>query len=134
MYTLYRGFTGENWNMLLLDLMVQPPYCNPANDATGNCGDPIFSPLYWIAFIIASELVVEQLLTAIVLESFWKELPSPAFLDWEDAQGRKIYNHTHQCAQRPVPRMRTCSHGSHRLRFSFFFACPRPLLRPSQRV
>jgi hypothetical protein len=33
--TLFRMTTGENWNGLMRDCMVQPPFCS---DVEGNCG------------------------------------------------------------------------------------------------
>jgi len=100
MYTLYRAFTGENWNSLLLDLMVQAPYCNPASDDTGTCGQPIFSPIYWIAYMIMSDMVVDNLMTAIVLEAFWHEMePSEVFVAWKDGLGRKLYNFSHHASE-----------------------------------
>ena len=97
-YNLFRGSTGENWNMLMLDMMQQPPYCNQGsgpNDKTGNCGQPIFSPIYWISFLTCIAMVLDSLLSAVVLESFWKFAePLDRFSAWHDPAGRRLYTFT----------------------------------------
>ena len=103
MYTLYRAFTGEGWNSLCIDHMVQPPYCNASGDQFDNCGEPIFAPIFWISYMIIADMIVDSLLTAVVLEAFWHEMPPPSvFSHWIDNAGRKLYNFTHHASEQFV--------------------------------
>jgi len=66
MLTLFRIATGESYNGIMHDCMVQPPYCI----AGENCGDIIISPIFFIAFFILSAFILLNLLVAIILDQF----------------------------------------------------------------
>lgn len=42
--------SGENWNGIMRDLMIQPPFCDPAQD---NCGRPNTAVFYCVSFMVS---------------------------------------------------------------------------------
>lgn len=66
MITLFRASTGESYNGIMHDAMLQPPYCDPET----NCGDALLAPLYFLSFYIVSAFVMLNLLVAIILDNF----------------------------------------------------------------
>ena len=77
MLLLFRASTGEAWNCVMVDVMVQPPNCDPTEieDEDGNilkyndCGS-LIAPLYFIAFVVIGSFLMLNLLIAVVLENF----------------------------------------------------------------
>lgn len=67
--TLFRCSTGEDFNGMMHDLMVSAPYCSD-DDITGNCGQPILSPIFFVIFFSFTEFFMIKLLIAIVLDGF----------------------------------------------------------------
>jgi hypothetical protein len=75
MLTLFRCSTGENFNSILHNLEIQPPYCLAldADDGSGllaNCGDTVAPAMYFSLFSTLSTLVLIKLLVAVVLDNF----------------------------------------------------------------
>jgi hypothetical protein len=76
--TLFRCSTGENFNALMHNLMLQAPYCVPAGsgltDATGqpvdNCGGTFWPPVFFILFYTITNFIMIKLFVAVVLDSF----------------------------------------------------------------
>jgi voltage-dependent calcium channel L type alpha-1D len=66
MLTLFRVSTGESYNGIMHDAMVQPPFCDPGT----NCGDVVIAPLYFISFFILSSFILLNLLVAIILDNY----------------------------------------------------------------
>lgn len=60
---LFRIVTGEDWNKIMHDCMVQPPYCTPANNywAT-DCGNFTASLVYFCSFYVIITYIVLNLL------------------------------------------------------------------------
>jgi len=69
MQTLYRCSTGENYNGLMHDQMVAPPYC-VEEGPEANCGSNIVPPIYWPLFYVLANFIMIQLLVAVVLDNF----------------------------------------------------------------
>eukprot|EP00755_Sulcionema_specki_P039239 Sspe_Gene.24208::Locus_9544_Transcript_1_1_Confidence_1.000_Length_4909::g.24208::m.24208/K04851/CACNA1D; voltage-dependent calcium channel L type alpha-1D len=64
---LFRTCTGENWNGIMHDLMVQPPDCTPDVD----CGPPSWiPPVYFCTFLLIAAQVMFNLFIAIILDNF----------------------------------------------------------------
>ena len=73
--TMFRAATGESYNGIMHDLMVQPPYCSPGNVTAvpidnGNCGSPMVAPIFFTSFILVVQFVLLNLLIAIILDQF----------------------------------------------------------------
>ena len=103
--TMFRATTGESYNGIMHDLMVQPPYCNPASPygedeaaggngtAThsegGNCGAPAIAPIFFTSYILVVQFVMLNLLIAIILDQFgekkWTE-KQDAHPRWEQTK------------------------------------------------
>lgn len=64
--TLVRTTTGEDWNGIMHDLMVRPPFCIDGE----NCGDRMSPPVYFCSFVLMVEYILMNLLIAVVLENF----------------------------------------------------------------
>jgi hypothetical protein len=64
--TLIRSMTGENYNGLMHDLMVQPPFCIP----NLNCGSVWFSVIFFVSFYTITAFMVLNILTAVVMEAY----------------------------------------------------------------
>ncbi|CAH0384534.1 unnamed protein product [Bemisia tabaci] len=68
---LFRIVTGEDWNKIMHDCMIQPPYCTPANNYwQTDCGSFIASLLYFCSFYVIITYIVLNLLVAIIMENF----------------------------------------------------------------
>ena len=78
MVTLFREMTGENWNGIMRDCMVQPPFCD---DAAGECGNTVLSPLYHVGFQVMSAMLVMDLIVAIILNQFENQIEKEKRLD-----------------------------------------------------
>jgi len=100
-FTLFRGQTGENWNQLMFDLGVAPPYCTrDAGDARGTrdgCGSFSGAVLFWVSFKVLCTFVVDAVLGATVLKALWDEVPPSKddFVPWDDPRGRRLFVFTH---------------------------------------
>ncbi|XP_076278980.1 sodium leak channel NALCN-like isoform X4 [Lasioglossum baleicum] len=68
---LFRIVTGEDWNKIMHDCMIQPPYCTPAaNYWETDCGNFHASLIYFCTFYVIITYIVLNLLVAIIMENF----------------------------------------------------------------
>ncbi|KAG5889289.1 hypothetical protein JTB14_007050 [Gonioctena quinquepunctata] len=68
---LFRIVTGEDWNKIMHDCMIQPPYCTPAeNYWQTDCGNFYGSLIYFCTFYVIITYIVLNLLVAIIMENF----------------------------------------------------------------
>ncbi|XP_058821851.1 sodium leak channel NALCN isoform X1 [Topomyia yanbarensis] len=68
---LFRIVTGEDWNKIMHDCMVQPPYCTlAANYWETDCGNFTASLVYFCTFYVIITYIVLNLLVAIIMENF----------------------------------------------------------------
>ncbi|XP_055373903.1 sodium leak channel NALCN isoform X2 [Condylostylus longicornis] len=68
---LFRIVTGEDWNKIMHDCMVQPPYCTMAtNYWETDCGNFTASLIYFCTFYVIITYIVLNLLVAIIMENF----------------------------------------------------------------
>lgn len=68
---LFRIVTGEDWNKIMHDCMVQPPYCTPANNYwETDCGNFTASLIYFCSFYVIITYIMLNLLVAIIMENF----------------------------------------------------------------
>jgi hypothetical protein len=75
MSTLFRSMTGENWNLLMRDCMIQAPFCD---DAAGQCGWPVGAIIFWVSFQFINYYFLSNLFIAIILEEFEEEARADA--------------------------------------------------------
>jgi magnesium-transporting ATPase (P-type) len=60
---LFRIVTGEDWNKIMHDCMVQPPYCTPADNYwETDCGNFHASLIYFCTFYVIITYIVLNLL------------------------------------------------------------------------
>lgn len=60
---LFRIVTGEDWNKIMHDCMVQPPYCTPADNYwETDCGNFHASLFYFCTFYVIITYIVLNLL------------------------------------------------------------------------
>lgn len=69
MVTLFRSSTGESWNGIMHDLMVQPPFC-----AAQKCGYPTLAPIYFMTFIVLATFLLLNVLVAVIVDNFENEV------------------------------------------------------------
>ncbi|EEZ98774.1 sodium leak channel NALCN [Tribolium castaneum] len=68
---LFRIVTGEDWNKIMHDCMIQPPYCTPADNYwQTDCGNFTGSLIYFCTFYVIITYIVLNLLVAIIMENF----------------------------------------------------------------
>ncbi|VVC97367.1 unnamed protein product [Leptidea sinapis] len=68
---LFRIVTGEDWNKIMHDCMVAPPYCSPADNYwETDCGNFTASLAYFCTFYVIITYIVLNLLVAIIMENF----------------------------------------------------------------
>ena len=71
--TLFRIVTGEDWNKIMHDCMVSPPFCTiepEHNYWETDCGSFSFSLVYFCSFYVIITYIVLNLLVAIIMENF----------------------------------------------------------------
>ncbi|PVD19084.1 hypothetical protein C0Q70_21643 [Pomacea canaliculata] len=68
---LFRIVTGEDWNKIMHDCMVSPPFCTPGgNYWETDCGNGLASIIYFCSFYVIITYIVLNLLVAIIMENF----------------------------------------------------------------
>lgn len=70
MLLLSRMATGEAWNSVMYDCMIDSDCDSDADCAIGECCGSASAPLYFITFIIFGSFVTLNLLIAVVLDNF----------------------------------------------------------------
>jgi hypothetical protein len=70
MLLLFRMCTGESYNGVMHDAMIQPPECNDANADQSNCGFPESAPIFFLAFFVLSGMLLLNICVAIILDNF----------------------------------------------------------------
>ncbi|WIA28050.1 hypothetical protein OEZ86_010635 [Tetradesmus obliquus] len=64
--TLFKVATNDNWTDVMVACMIKPPDCDPA---LGECGSWVVYP-YFISFVLIVSIIMLNLFTAVILESF----------------------------------------------------------------
>lgn len=68
--TLFRMATGENWNIIMHECMIAPPFCTAGVD----CGSVAVAVPFFISFHIFSALLMLNVFVAVVLKNFEEEV------------------------------------------------------------
>ncbi len=69
--TLFRIVTGEDWNKIMHDAMLSPPYCTRGRDYwSTDCGNFSASLAFFCSFYVCITYIVLNLLVAIIMENF----------------------------------------------------------------
>lgn len=68
--TLFRVATLDEWPYLMDDLGVQPPDCDKEK---GECGNIGLSIVYFMTFIVIVAIIMLNLFTAVIVETFEKQ-------------------------------------------------------------
>lgn len=69
--TLFRIVTSEDWNKIMHDCMVLPPFCTRGTDYwKTDCGNFTFALAFFCSFYICVTYIVLNLLVAIIMENF----------------------------------------------------------------
>ena len=74
LFTLFRMSSGENWNVIMHDIMVEPPHCTPAEEAEdgfGDCGSPAGAAIFAISFTVLCSMTTLNLIIAVILYAFF---------------------------------------------------------------
>ncbi|XP_029112498.1 sodium leak channel NALCN isoform X4 [Scleropages formosus] len=69
---LFRIVTGEDWNKIMHDCMVQPPFCTPDKRRywETDCGNYVGALIYFCSFYVIIAYIMLNLLVAIIVENF----------------------------------------------------------------
>uniref|UniRef100_A0A665VKN6 Sodium leak channel NALCN n=1 Tax=Echeneis naucrates TaxID=173247 RepID=A0A665VKN6_ECHNA len=69
---LFRIVTGEDWNKIMHDCMVQPPFCTPDKLRywETDCGNYAGALIYFCSFYVIIAYIMLNLLVAIIVENF----------------------------------------------------------------
>uniref|UniRef100_A0A8B9HK44 Sodium leak channel, non-selective n=1 Tax=Astyanax mexicanus TaxID=7994 RepID=A0A8B9HK44_ASTMX len=69
---LFRIVTGEDWNKIMHDCMVQPPSCTPDKHRywETDCGNYAGALIYFCSFYVIIAYIMLNLLVAIIVENF----------------------------------------------------------------
>ncbi|CAG2172733.1 unnamed protein product, partial [Oppiella nova] len=69
--TLFRIVTGEDWNKIMHDAMLSPPFCTRGEDYwSTDCGNFSASLSFFCSFYVCITYIVLNLLVAIIMENF----------------------------------------------------------------
>lgn len=78
---LFRIVTGEDWNKIMHDCMIQPPYCTPAaNYWQTDCGNFTGSLIYFCTFYVIITYIVLNLLVGKLFEKQYKTKKNTIFI------------------------------------------------------
>lgn len=72
-HVVFRIVTGEDWNRVLHDCMLTPPYCSLEDNASyweTDCGNFAAAIVYFCSFYVIITYIVLNLLVAIIMENF----------------------------------------------------------------
>lgn len=67
--TVFRISTGDDFNGIMRDLMVDVPYCNDGGN-TPNCGDKVLPPLFFIACHFITAFIAIKLFLVVVADAY----------------------------------------------------------------
>lgn len=69
MLVLFRLSTGDNWNGILKDALLEPPYCDDSGDTCEKncCANTVIAPLYFTSFCLVSTFVMLNLVIAVLM-------------------------------------------------------------------
>ncbi|KAL1923072.1 uncharacterized protein VTP21DRAFT_9448 [Calcarisporiella thermophila] len=69
---LVRIVTGENWNKVMHDCMVEPPYCvyDPKEPLNSDCGHAIWAYILFISFYVICTYIFLNMFIAVIIHSF----------------------------------------------------------------
>ncbi|KAK3727865.1 hypothetical protein QZH41_001643 [Actinostola sp. cb2023] len=72
MILLFRIITGEDWNKVMHDCMIDAPYCTPADDEDWrtDCGNRAASLIFFISFYVLVTFVLLNVFVAVIIENF----------------------------------------------------------------
>ena len=75
--TAFRMSTGESWNGIMHDCQVAPPHCTLGeNGASGDCGNTIIAPIYFVLFQLIGQYIMLNLFIAVMLEYYQRQQDS----------------------------------------------------------
>lgn len=78
---LFRIVTGEDWNKIMHDCMIQPPYCTPGpNFWETDCGNFSASLVYFCTFYVIITYIVLNLLVGEIAGILFSKLVKHKFL------------------------------------------------------
>ena len=93
---LFRIVTGEDWNKIMHDCMISPPFCTKGNNYwETDCGNYGVSIFYFCTFYLIITYIILNLLVAIIMENFalFSSIEEDSLLSYNDIrQFRKIWN------------------------------------------
>ena len=69
MMLLFRVTTGEDWNSLMYECSVEPPYCT-ASATMNDCGTYVGARLFFYSFYVIGTYVFINLFVAVLVEAF----------------------------------------------------------------
>lgn len=74
MFLLFRITTGEDWNKIMHDCMIEAPYCTEAAEGENywetDCGSKLGALCYFISFYVIITFIFLNLLIAVIIENF----------------------------------------------------------------
>ena len=75
--TTFRMSTGESWNGIMHDCQVAPPHCELGeNGASGDCGNPLIAPIFFVLFQLIGQYIMLNLFIAVMLEYYQRQQDS----------------------------------------------------------
>ena len=67
--TMFRSATGESWNGMMHDVMVQEDDEGACDEAAGTCGTWLAIP-FFVSYVLASTYIVLKMMIALILDNF----------------------------------------------------------------
>ena len=71
--TLFRCSTGESWNGLMHDAMIQPE-SGLCSYEDGNCGNTFVAVPFFVSYVLLSTFIVLKMMIVLILENYLKTL------------------------------------------------------------
>jgi len=72
MLMLIRMTTGENWDFVMHDMMVEPPFCTPSRTSylDSDCGSQTWAYFVFLSFFIVVTYILLNMFIAVIISNF----------------------------------------------------------------
>jgi hypothetical protein len=97
---IYQIFTGEEWQALMAECSIQPPFCTKTFDgySFGDCGYELVTPIFFIGMKVLCELMILNLLVGSILDNLNVIMNSIDHVESDDWQNGASFNQINDVA------------------------------------
>lgn len=97
---IYQIFTGEEWQDLMAECSIQPPFCTMTFEgfSFGDCGYVSVTPMFFIVLKVLCELMILNLLVGMILDNLNVIMNSVDHVETDDWRNGASFNQVNNAA------------------------------------